>query len=66
MAMRSDFFRNTVLAAEASKERAGTEDTPIVKVPGVSAEMMEQVLAYIYTDTCDYLVVSWTILQKNE
>ncbi|RUS75693.1 hypothetical protein EGW08_016535 [Elysia chlorotica] len=66
LAMRSDFFRNTVLALEASSERAMMEKQPVVKVPGVDADMMEQILNYIYSDTCDFLTPGHKVKFKSD
>lgn len=66
LAMRSDFFRNSVLAMEISEERDKVEGQPMVKVPGVTAEIMEQLLQYIYTDTCNYLTPGHKVPLKTD
>ncbi|KAK3770373.1 hypothetical protein RRG08_028271 [Elysia crispata] len=66
LAMRSDFFRNTVLALEASYERTAMDQRPVVKVPGVGADMMEQILNFIYSDTCEFLTPGHKIKVQSD
>ncbi|GFO24307.1 inhibitor of bruton agammaglobulinemia tyrosine kinase [Plakobranchus ocellatus] len=66
LAMRSDFFRNTVLTSEVSGDTCVLDERPVVSLPGVSAEIMEQILTFIYTDTCAYLTHDQKVKMKTE
>ncbi|XP_005101796.1 inhibitor of Bruton tyrosine kinase [Aplysia californica] len=54
LASRSDYMRNLVMTSDCGETREG--ECPVLSVgEDLSAELMEQLLLYIYTDTCDYL-----------
>ncbi|XP_067674243.1 inhibitor of Bruton tyrosine kinase-like [Haliotis asinina] len=53
---KCDFFRNKVLNL-TNTDREFPGEAPVIHIPSVPTEIMEQVLQYIYNDTCDLLQV---------
>ncbi|KAJ8314789.1 hypothetical protein KUTeg_006939 [Tegillarca granosa] len=51
---RSDHFNK--LLAEVNKKET-VHDTPVISIPDMHPDILEQLLTYIYTDTCDLLTV---------
>ncbi|XP_048239918.1 inhibitor of Bruton tyrosine kinase-like [Haliotis rufescens] len=53
---KCDFLRNKVASLTKTDEEFPDEE-PVIHIPSVPPEIMEQVLQYIYNDTCDLLKV---------
>lgn len=51
---RSDHFNK--LLAEVNKKET-PHDIPVISIPDMHPDIFEQLLTYIYTDTCDLLTV---------
>ncbi|XP_059153505.1 inhibitor of Bruton tyrosine kinase-like [Physella acuta] len=59
ISLRSDYFRNLI-----ASNTCVTGEKPRLKVDNVSVEIMEQIISFIYTDTCDYLQPGHKVLTK--
>ncbi|CAL1542688.1 unnamed protein product [Lymnaea stagnalis] len=61
IAYRSDHFRNMVAAAGT----APRGEKLVLKVDHVGADIMDQLISFIYTDMCDYLQLGHRVLSQS-
>lgn len=55
LASRADYFRKQVPTMDTDTEMCS--ERPVIEVADVHPDVMEQLLKFIYTDTCDLLCV---------